>query len=181
MKTRSLIAVLLAVALIAPLAFSAAEDTGPGAGPGPRGPRGEGMGMGMGEGNVAQMLQGRMAEELNLTEEQKTSIQKIADDSREAVQANREAVRTAMQNLNDAADKGDEAAATAAGKAAGDALTKQAIQRAQIAKKVNAILTEEQRTKLEQLRVRMREQMQQRRERIMQGEGGRVGRGPAQE
>ncbi len=86
-----------------------------------------------------------------------------------------------MQNLNDAADKGDEAAVTAAGKAAGDALTKQAIQRAQVSKKINAVLTQEQRTKLEEMRTNMRQQMQQRREQFQQGEGPRQGRGPRPE
>lgn len=170
---RSLITLVLVAAMIAPV-FAAAEDAG---GQGPRGRGMGGMGMGMGDGSMAQMLLGRMGEQLNLTAEQKASIQKIADDSRAAMQENRDAVRTAMQNLNDAADKGDEAAITTAGKAAGDALTKQAIQRAQVSKQINAVLTAEQKTKLEELRTNMRQQMQQRREE-MQGEGPRAGRGP---
>jgi Spy/CpxP family protein refolding chaperone len=156
-----LITTVLAAALLAPLAM-AAEETAP------RGPRGFG---GMGEGNFVQMLLGRMGQELNLTEEQKASIQKIADESKDAVEANREAVRTAMQNLNDAADKGDEAAITAAGKAAGEALTKQALQRAEVAKKVNAVLTPEQQAKFEQMKADMRTRMQERRGQMMQGEG----------
>ena len=71
----------------------------------------------------------------------------------------------------------------AAGKAAGDALTKQALQRAQVSKKVNAVLTEEQRAKLEEMKAQMKERMQQRmgerRERIEQGGGfGEGPRGP---
>jgi Spy/CpxP family protein refolding chaperone len=142
------------------------------------------MGMGgamMGDGNIAQMLLGRMGEQLNLTEEQKTAIQKIAEESRTAVQENREAVRVAMQNLNDAAEKGDEAAITVAGKAAGDALTKQAIQRAQVTKKINAVLTADQLKQLEEMKTNMRQQMQQRREQMQQGEGPRQGRGPRPE
>lgn len=170
-----LITSVLVAAMLAPLAMAAEEGA-------PRGQRSSGggmMGYGMGDGNFAQMLLGRMGEELNLTEEQKASIQKIADESKSAVEANREAVRTAMQNLNEAADKGDEAAITAAGKAAGEAMTKQALQRAEVAKKVNAVLTPEQKAKLEQMKADMKTRMQERREQMMQGEGpGPERRGP---
>ncbi|MCE5187326.1 MAG: Spy/CpxP family protein refolding chaperone [Planctomycetaceae bacterium] len=175
MKTRSIFTLAMISALLVGLTFAAATDQ-PG---GPRGPRGEGMGgmgggmrgeMGFGDGNLAQMLQGRMGEQLNLTAEQKQKLQQIADSSRDQMQQNREAVRTAIEKLNNAADKGDEAAINDAGKAVGDAMAKQAIERAKVNKEVNNVLTAEQKTQLEQSRARMREQMQQRRQERMQGE-----------
>jgi hypothetical protein len=61
--------------------------------------------------------------------------------------------------LNEAPDTGDETKIRAAGKAAGEALTKQALYRAAIAKNVKAILTAEQLDKLPQVRTRMAERM----------------------
>ena len=145
MKTRTLMVGLLLIALVAvPLAIAAPEDDSPrgnqrGAREG--GPRGM-----MGQGDLAQMLLGRMGEELGLTEAQKEKIQSIVETNKEKTQQTRQAVREKMQALNDAADEGDTDKITAAGKAAGEALTQQALQRAAIAKEVKAVLTAEQLT-----------------------------------
>lgn len=178
MKTKTLIiTVILVAAIVAPLALAAPED-----GPRNRGPQGlrgnfdrPGMGMGMGDGNFAQAVLGKMGEELNLTDEQKESIKKIAEESRAAGQENRQAIQKAMQTLNEAAEKGDEAEITAAGKAVGDAFTKQALNRVETTKKVKAVLTEEQIVKLDEIKSKMKEQMQQRREKMRDGEGLRGG------
>ena len=175
MKTKTLIMTVALIAVIlAPVALAAPD--------GPRGPRGGGGGPGQGRGgfgggggNIAQMILGRMGEELNLTDEQKASITKIAEDSRTTNQENRQAVQEAMEALNKAADKGTEAEIIAAGKAAGDALTKQALQRAETSKKVKAVLTDEQNAKLEELKTQMQQRMeqmrQQRREQRQNGKG----------
>ncbi len=181
MKTKTLALTLaLTAMLLAPLAMGAPD--------GPRGGRGEGPargGIGGGQGafarggggDLGQMLLGRMADELNLTEAQRESIRKIVTDSRTATQENRQAVQDAMQALNDAADKGDEAAIKAAGKTAGDALTKQALQRAEVSKKVRAVLTNEQKAKLDQMQTQMRERMQDmRQQRNQQQDGEGAGR-----
>ena len=180
MNTKTLVlTVVLACIIVAPLAVAAPE--------GPRGGRGEGPARGgfaggqaaFGRGgDLGQMLLGRMADELNLSEAQRESIRNIVTDSRTATQENRQAVQEAMQALNDAADKGDEAAIKAAGKTAGDALIKQALQRAEVSKKVKAVLNSEQQAKLDQMQTQMRERMQemrqQRREGQGQGQGARV-------
>ncbi len=181
MTTKKLtILVVLAAVILTPMALAAPEN-GPGGG---RGPRGEGrMGMrpqGGRGGGMAQMLLGRMGEELNLTEAQKESIKAIADESGPAVQEDRQAVRDAMQALNDAADNGDEAAIKAAGKAAGDALTQQALKRAAVSKKIKAVLTDEQNKKLQELRAQMQERAAQMRQNRGDGQGQGRGQGGGQ-
>ncbi|MBC8379473.1 MAG: Spy/CpxP family protein refolding chaperone [Planctomycetes bacterium] len=188
MKTKHLIlTVLLAALIVAPLALAA-----PGDGPrGPRdgqdgqqgqGPRGEGrMGMrpqGPGRGgNLAQMLQGRLGKELNLTDEQKEAIKTIADESKTALQEGRQAAQDAMQALHEAADSGTEAEIIAAGKAAGDALTQQALNKATVSNKIKAELTDEQLAKLEELKAEMKERFEQRRQERGDGDGPQRGKG----
>lgn len=180
MKTRQIALLIgLTAVLLTPLALAAPED-GPRRG---RGGFGGGVagGRGMRGGGMGYMLLGRMGEELNLTEAQRGSIEKIMDESRTALQEQRQAVADAMQALNEATEDGDEAAIKAAGKAAGEALTQQALKQAEITKQVKAVLTDEQKAKWEELRTQMRQRMeemrQQRRQRRPDGERPRRQRG----
>jgi Spy/CpxP family protein refolding chaperone len=167
----------LAAMILTPLTMAAPDDNRPGWGAGRAGmPGGDRPAFGRG-GGIVQMLQGRMGEELNLTEDQRQSIRKISEESRTAVQENRQAVAEAMQALNDAADKGNEEAIKAAGKTAGEALTKQALQQAEVTKKVKAVLTDEQKTKLEELRKEMQERMEDMRQQRRQQDGTGAGQG----
>ena len=185
MKTRTLaISILLLAIVLTPLAMGA-EDRAP---RGPRGPqagprqgRGGGMGgMGMfgGQGDITRMLMGRFGERLGLTEEQKTAIKEIADANKEKATEAGKAVREAIQGLNKAANEGETADIEAAGKAVGDAFTKQALQRAATTKAVKGVLTEEQQAKLEELKTEMKDRMQQRMQQGPDGaRGGKRGQG----
>lgn len=177
---RFVLTLTLAAMILAPLAMAAPDDSRPGrgAGPGRAGMPGDRAAFGRGSGGIVQMLQGRMGEELNLTEEQRQSIRKITEESRTATQEHRQAVADAMQALNDAAEKGNEEAIKAAGKTAGEALTKQALQQAEVTKKVKAVLTEEQKTKLEELRKEMQQRMEEMREQRRQQQQDGTGAGP---
>lgn len=172
MKTRTLaIGMLLLAAALAPVVLAAPDAPGGG----PRGQRGpEGMGRGgfgsMMGGDTAAMVLGRMGEELGLTEEQRAKIEAIREKNSTKTQELQAAVREAMQDLNEAAEAGDEAKITASGKAAGEALTKQAMQRAAVSKEVKAVLTAEQLKKLDDLRAQMRERMEQRRQQGPEGQ-----------
>lgn len=183
MKTKTLtITFILAAIILAPLALAAPDD-GPrrprgnqdswqGQGPrggGEQGRRGMRQGPG-GGGNFAQMLLGRMGKKLELTEEQKEAIEAIAEEAETEMKESREAVREAMKALHEAAENGSEAEIIAAGKAAGDALTQQALNKAAVSKKIKAELTEEQIAKLEEMKAKMKERMQQRQQ---EGDGSR--------
>lgn len=183
MKTKTLmIGLVLTAVILAPLAIAADEDDPP---RGPRSsgfqrPAGPGQRPGRGfRGDLARQLMGRLGERLALTDEQKEQIRSITESNQEKAEETRKAVRETMQALNQAAQKGVEAEIIAAGKAAGDALTQQALHRAAVAKEVKAVLTEEQLTKLEEIRAEMRERMQRRLEEGPGPRGARRGqRGP---
>jgi Spy/CpxP family protein refolding chaperone len=119
------------------------------------------------------MLTGRLGERLNLTDEQKQQIKAILEANEENIDVSRNAVREAMMALNEAAEGGVEAEIIAAGKAVGDAFTEQALQRANIAKQVKAVLTEEQLAQLDEIKAQMKERMQQRRQNRWDDEGPR--------
>ena len=183
MKAKTLtIALILTAVLLAPLAWAEPEDGPRGdrdgwrrQGQGSRGGRDQGHpGMRQGPGgggNFAQMLLGRMGEKLDLTDEQKKAIKTIAEEAKTDIQEGREAVREAMKALHEAAENGTEAEIIAAGKAAGDALTEQALNRAGVAKKIKAELTEEQIAQLKEMKAKMKERMQQRRQQMQDGDG----------
>jgi len=116
----------------------------------------------------------QLVRRLDLTDEQSEQIKETIKTNREKIQAAQKAVAEARKALNEAVVEGaDEAAireaATAVGKALGDA----AVLRANTTASVKAILTEEQRTKLEELR---KEGQERRANRTgeMQRPGGRV-------
>ncbi|MDH4202275.1 MAG: Spy/CpxP family protein refolding chaperone [Phycisphaerae bacterium] len=187
MKTRTLaISILLLAIVLTPLAMGAKE----GEKGGPRGPQASprqgrgggpdmgGMGMFGGQGDITRMLMGRFGERLGLTEEQKTAIKEIADANKEKAAEAGKAVREAIQGLNKAANEGEKADIEAAGKAVGDAFTKQALQRAATTKAVKGVLTEEQQAKLEELKTEMKDRMQQRMQQGADGaRGGKRGQG----
>ena len=192
MKTKTLaISILLLAVVLAPLAM--AEE------PAPRGPRsGQGRGHfqgrpggfgghpGMGQGDIGQFILGRIGDRLELTEEQRTEIKGIFEDSKEDRQALRAAIQEAMKALHEAAQDGTEAEIIAAGKALGDAHTNQALQKSATMKSVKAVLTDEQEAELKELKADMKERMMQRKKgdgvkgqpRGRRGQGGRRGGGP---
>ncbi|MHC5121284.1 MAG: Spy/CpxP family protein refolding chaperone [Planctomycetota bacterium] len=160
MNTRTLtLSILLLAIVLAPLTM--AEE------PARRGPRG-----GQGRGN----FQGR-PDRLELTEEQRTEIKGIFEDSKEDRQASRTAVQEGMKALHEAAEDGTEAEIIAAGKELGDALTNQALQKSATMKAVKAVLTDEQVAQLDEIKAEMKERMQQRREKGQDGPRGKRGKG----
>jgi Spy/CpxP family protein refolding chaperone len=184
MKTRTLtLSILLLAVVLAPLAM--AEE------PAPRGPRGgQGRGNfqggpggfgghpGMGQGDIGKFILGRIGDRLELTEEQRTEIKGIFEDSKEDRQASRTAVQEGMKALHEAAEDGTEAEIIAAGKALGDALTNQALQKSATMKAVKAVLTDEQVAQLDEIKAEMKERMQQWREQGQDGPRGKRGKGP---
>lgn len=194
MKTKTLtISLILLAVILAPLAI--AEEPAP---RGPRGGQGRGdfqgrpggfgghPGMGpMEQGGFAKRLLGRIGDKLELTEEQRESIQAIVESNEENAKESRKAIHEAMQALHEAAAEGTEAEIIAAGKALGDAFTEQALQRANIMKQVKEVLTDEQIEQLGELKAQMKERMQQRWEKGQDGPRGKRGKGrrrrPAEE
>ena len=167
MKTRTLtLSILLLAVILAPLAM--AEK------PAPRGPHGgQGRGNfqgrpggfgghpGMGQGDIGQFILGRMGDKLELTDEQRTEIKGIFEDSKEDREALRTAVQEGMKALHEATEDGTEAEIIAAGQALGDALTNQALEKSATMKAVKAVLTDEQVAQLDEIKAGMKERMQQ--------------------
>jgi Spy/CpxP family protein refolding chaperone len=182
MKTRTLtLSILLLAVVLAPLAM--AEEParrGPRGGQGPGNfhgrPGGFGGLPGMGQDDIGRFILGRMGDRLELTEEQRTEIKGIFEDSKEDRQASRTAVQEGMKALHEATEDGTEAEIIAAGKELGDALTNQALQKSATMKAVKAVLTEEQVAQLDEIKAEMKERMQQRREKGQDGPRGK-GRG----
>jgi Spy/CpxP family protein refolding chaperone len=162
--------VLLTALILSPLAIAGPEGE-------PRGQRGGqggfgggwgggrggfGGGWGGGRGGFGGgMMIGRMAKQLDLSEKQQQQIEEITESARQQAQTDGQAVREAMQNLNEAAENGDEAAIKTAGKTVGDAMVQLALNRAAVAKKVQAILTPEQKAKYDEFKAQMKKRMEQ--------------------
>ncbi|MEN8126790.1 MAG: Spy/CpxP family protein refolding chaperone [Planctomycetota bacterium] len=171
MKTKTLtISILLLAMVLTPLAMAQ-----PGGGPrGGHGPRGGGYGGHPGpSGDMGGFLLGRLADKLELTEEQRAEIKAIMEGTQPEAQEAREAVGEAMKALHEATADGTEAEIVAAGKAVGDAMTEQALLRAATMKQIKEVLTDEQLAKFEELKAEMRERMQQRREEGGPRQGGK--------
>ena len=183
MNTRTLtLSILLLAIVLAPLTM--AEE------PARRGPRGgQGRGNfqgrpggfgghpGMGQDDIGRFILGRVGDRLELTEEQRTEIKGIFEDSKEDRQASRTAVQEGMKALHEATEDGTEAEIIAAGKELGDALTNQALQKSATMKAVKAVLTDEQVAQLDEIKAEMKERMQQRREKGQDGPRGKRGKG----
>ena len=163
MKTLTISVLLLAIVL-APLAIAEPGQRRPRGGQGgPEQGRGGFRGHpGMGGDMVGHLL-GRLADKLELTEEQRAEVKAIVEGTQPEAEEARKAVREAMKALHEATTKGTEAEIIAAGKAVGDAFTEQALLRAAIMKQVKEILTDEQLAQFEELKAEMRDRMQQRR------------------
>ena len=177
MKTKTLtISILLLAVVLAPLTM-AEESTrrGPrdGQGRSEQGRGGFGGHPGTG-GDMGGFLLGRLADKLELTEEQRADIKAVTEEAKPEAEESRKAVRQAMKALHEATAEGTKAEIIAAGKAVGDAMTKQALLRAATMKQVKELLTDEQLAKFEELKAEMRERMQQRRK---DGDGPRGKRG----
>ena len=181
MKTRTLtISILLLAIVLAPLAMAEPGQRGPRSGQGGRErgdfqgrPGGFGGHPGMG-GDMGGFLLGRLADKLELTEEQRAEIKAITEGTRLEAEEAREAVREAMKALHEATAGGIEAEIIAAGKAVGDTMTEQALLRATTMKQIKEVLTDEQLAEFEELKAEMRERMQQQRK---DGDGPRSKRG----
>lgn len=188
MKTKTLIITLiLAAVILVPLALAVPKG-GPRGGQGQGGQvgqRGQGQGAQRGQGqgamartrdprggDFAQMLLGRMSQELNLSNEQKEKIKAISKKSGAEAQKSRKVVYEAMQVLNEAAEEGTEAKIIAAGKSVGEAMTQQALEKAAVIKIIKAELSKEQLTKLAESQAKMKERIQQMvQDRGQRGEG----------
>ena len=182
MKTKTLtISVLLLAMVLAPMALAADE-------PAPRGPRGGYGGPGRGglrggPGMGGDMM-GRMAQFLNLTEEQQEKIKAIHEEYRPKIQEAQQTVQEARQAVEEAIESGSDDEIMAAAKTLGEAIGNQGILKAQSQRKTKEVLTPEQQEKWEQMKKRRQEQMQQMRENRREGEGTRGpggrpgGRGP---
>ena len=121
-----------------------------------------------------------MGDRLELTDEQRTEIKGIFEDSKEDREALRAAVQEGMKALHEAAEDGTEAEIIAAGKELGDALTNQALQKSATMKAVKAVLTDEQVAQLDEIKAEMKERMQQWREKGQDGPRGKRGEGRGQ-
>ncbi|OQY08057.1 MAG: hypothetical protein B6I25_00125 [Planctomycetales bacterium 4572_13] len=176
MKTKTLaISVLLLAIVLTPLTMAESGRRGPRGGRERDGFRGH-PGMG---GDRGGFLLGRMADKLDLTEEQRADIKAITEEAKP--EESRQAVRKAIKTLHEATANGTEAEIIAAGKAVGDAFTEQALLRAATMKEVKKILTDEQLAQFEERKAEMKERMQQRRKdgdgpHGKRGEGGRHNR-----
>jgi hypothetical protein len=93
---------------------------------------------GMGQDDIGRFILGRVGDRLELTEEQRTEIKGIFEDSKQDRQASRTAVQEGMKALHEATEDGTEAEIIAAGKELGDALTNQALQKSATMKAVKA-------------------------------------------
>jgi Spy/CpxP family protein refolding chaperone len=199
MKTRTLtISILLLAIVLAPLAMAEepvrrgsrggqggrerGDFQGRPGGYGGFGSQADGFrgGPGMG-GGLDGLLLGRLAERLELTEEQRAEIKAITEGTRPEAEEARKAVGEAMKALHEATDGGTEAEIIAAGKAVGDTFTQQALLRATTTKQIKEVLTAEQLAKLEELKAQMKERMLQQRKdgdgpRRPSGKGGKEGR-----
>jgi len=114
----------------------------------------------------AQMMLGRMGEQLGLSEAQKQQVRGILESARPEMQSVREQMRANQQRLE--ATKPDDPAyqsgVAEVSRAAGELASRTVSNGAQVRKQVWAVLTPEQRTKAEALRAEMQARMKERRE-----------------
>ncbi|CAN5372085.1 hypothetical protein BH23GEM2_BH23GEM2_13310 [soil metagenome] len=130
---------------------------------------------------------GKMAQELGLTEAQRTQVQAIHERHRAQLRQLNAGVQTHRQAAAEARRSGDTAAVRAHREQARAAAEQTRAQRQQIhaamQAEVRAVLTPEQQTKFDAQRAQMRERMEQRRqgarERGMRGGSGPRGERPA--
>ncbi len=169
MKTRTLtISILLLAIVLAPLAMAERNQRGPHSGR-EHGNFHKRPGGFSGHPGMGGFLLGRMADKLELTDEQRADIKAITEEAKPEAEEVRQAVREAMKALHEATADGTEAEIIAAGKAVGDTMTEQALlraarmkQRAARMERIEEILTDEQFAQFEELKAEMKKRMQQR-------------------
>lgn len=173
----------LGAGLAAGLAMAAPPD-----GPGPMRGAGSGMhfgpGAGMdggfgGMGMHPRMLE-RMADELGLSEAQRTKVKGLFEAARPGMEQLRERGRKNAERLRAAkpGDKNYDVVVAEVSRDAGEAVSQMVRDAAKLRAQVWAEFTPEQRTKLDAMQAKMRERMQERRERMGSPDGGRRHEGP---
>lgn len=117
------------------------------------------MGKGMGKGDPGRGME-RMAEKLDLTEEQRSEWQSLHEAHYPRMKELREAMQAQHQALREASEDGfdEEAAEQAAGRL-GDLVAESSLERARMHAQVLEILNEEQREKMAEFHDRMRDKM----------------------
>ncbi|HEX8922233.1 MAG TPA: Spy/CpxP family protein refolding chaperone, partial [Pyrinomonadaceae bacterium] len=118
---------------------------------GPQGPHPPGRGFRGGPGGD---LLGHLSRELNLTEDQKAQIKKIADSAEESTKALREQMRSLHESQPDPLSAGtfDEAAVRAAAQARANVQVELEVAHARTMSQVLAVLTTEQKAQLSERR-----------------------------
>lgn len=109
-------------------------------------------------------LFGRMAKELNLTEEQKTQIKQIMDAEKEKVQPIFEALKENRQKMEELTADGsfDEAKVKALAGEQGTLSSQLIVEKERTKSQIFQILTEEQRQKAKQMKAKFEERMKNR-------------------
>lgn len=123
-------------------------------------------GPGMGMGVPGEMLLGRMGDELELTDDQRTKIRGIVDASRPQLDQLRDEMRTVGARIADANpdDKGYDGTVAQSARRMGE-LTTQMIERTgAVRAQVHAVLTPEQKAEAAQLKQRMQQRWEERRD-----------------
>ena len=153
MKATRLMMSLGAIALVAVPIVVLAQ--GPGGGPADC-PRGTSMGKGPGgpEGGHLGFLLGRVGDKIGLSDEQRSQIEAILGQERPALQSLREQARTAREEWQQSHDPGvfDEAAAQAFAASQAQLHADMMVAKMRVHSQVLAVLTDEQRAELEELR-----------------------------
>jgi Spy/CpxP family protein refolding chaperone len=121
---------------------------------GPQGPPPPGRGFHGGPGGPGADLLGHLSRELNLTDEQKAQIKKIADSAEESTKALREQMRSLHESQPDPLSGGtfDEAAVRAAAQARANVQVELEVAHARVMSQVLAVLTPEQKAQLNERR-----------------------------
>lgn len=127
--------------------------------------RGGGGHFGRGFGGRGGFLSGRMAKELNLTEEQKTQIKQIMETEKSKVQPIFESLRENRQKMEELTSDGnfDEAKVKALADEQGGLSALLIIEKERTKSQIFQVLTAEQCEKAKQMKEKMRERMKNRR------------------
>jgi len=103
----------------------------------------------------------RILRQLDLTDEQVKTIQKVLEANKEKAETSRKAIAEATKALHEATIKGDEAGIQEAAKNLGKAIGNGAVLRASMMNSVKEVLTDEQREELEELTAKLQERAEQ--------------------
>ena len=118
-------------------------------------------------------LAGQVGKRLGLTDEQKEQIKGLLKSGKAEAKTAQKAVPEAMKALEEAAKSGDKGDIKSASKALAEALTTKIVQRAETAKSVRAVLTDEQASKLDEMKAKAKEHL----EKLKKGRAAGIGRG----